>query len=225
MHSINTDELKKRFIVIEGIDGAGTTTQMNLLAGSLRARGLSCVTTAEPTTSPIGMLIRSVLSGKNEAAPSTVAHLFAADRNEHLYGKEGIAQKVEEGALVISDRYVLSSLAYQGVTCGPEIPWQLNSRFPAPGLTLLFEVDPEVCIKRIDTRSNKEIYETLEFQKRVHDMYAVMADRLEQQGWHIERINADGDIETVRLRIEAVVFAFLGVPSGGITGSASRLHS
>jgi len=56
-------------------------------------------------------------------------------------------------------------------------------------------------------------------------MYAVMADRLEQQGWHIERINADGDIETVRQRIEAVVFAFLGVPSCGITGSASRLHS
>jgi len=56
-------------------------------------------------------------------------------------------------------------------------------------------------------------------------MYAVMADRLERQGWRIERIDADGDIETVRKRIEAVVFAFLGLPLGGITGSASRLHS
>lgn len=211
MHSIHTEALKKRFIVIEGIDGAGTTTQMNLLAANLHARGLSCVTTAEPTSNPTGMLIRDILSDKIKVVPSTVAHLFAADRNEHLYGKEGIVQKVEEGAIVISDRYVLSSLAYQGVACDPEIPLLLNSRFPAPGLTLLFEIDPEICIKRIDTRSKKEIYETLDFQKRVNRMYAVMADRLEQQGWRIERINADGDIETVRQRIEEVVLAFLGL--------------
>lgn len=209
MHSYNTDALRKRFIVIEGIDGAGTTTQMHLLVDTLRTKGYSCVATAEPTRQPIGVLLRSVLSGEYEVAPSTVAYLFAADRNDHIFGSNGIAETTHGGTVVISDRYALSSLAYQGVTCGPELPWQLNSQFPAPGLTLLFKIDPSIALQRIDNREKKEIYETLEFQKRVEEMYFSMADRLRNLGWNIIAINATKSISEVQEAIESQVLAFL----------------
>ncbi len=210
MPSYNTDELKKRFIVIEGIDGAGTTTQMKILAENLRARGYRCVTTAEPTLGPIGKLIRSILSGERCVAPSTVAYLFASDRNEHLFGSNGIVEQVESGSIVISDRYALSSLAYQGLTCGEELPLRLNGSFPAPGLTLLFDIDPEIAIARIKRRPQKEIYETLEFQKHVSNMYRTMADKLQSQGWNIVHIEANADIDTVRREVFLKVFGFLG---------------
>ncbi len=210
MPSYNTDELKKRFIVIEGIDGAGTTTQMKFLAEYLRARGYRCATTSEPTEGSIGILIRSILSGERRVAPSTVAYLFASDRNEHLFGSDGIVEQVESGSIVISDRYALSSLAYQGLTCGEELPLRLNGTFPAPGLTLLFDIAPEVAIERINSRPKKEIYETLEFQKRVCEMYRKMANRLQSQGWNIERIEANADIETVHHEILSKVVSFLG---------------
>lgn len=212
MSFYNTDELKKRFIVIEGIDGAGTTTQLRLLAETLGAKGIPCVATAEPTQSPIGKIIRTILSGEMPAAATTVAYLYATDRNEHIYGKNGILDNVSAGSLVISDRYALSSLAYQGVTCGPELPWLLNSDFPIPGLTLLFEVAPEITIERIQSREKKEIYETLEFQKQVCAMYETMADRLQKKGWRIERIDAAKDVATVRRDIESRVFEFLDIP-------------
>jgi dTMP kinase len=211
MSFYNTDELRKRFIVIEGIDGAGTTTQLQLLAESLGARGISCVTTAEPTKGPIGRIIRAILSGETQATATTVAYLYASDRNEHIYGKQGIIENIEAGSIVISDRYALSSLAYQGVTCGPELPWLLNDGFPVPGLTLLFDVNPEISIARIHCREKKEIYETLEFQKRVRAMYEKMADRLQEKGWRIECIDAGKDVEAVRRDIESHVFAFLGI--------------
>ncbi len=211
MFIYNTDELRKRFIVIEGIDGAGTTTQLQLLAESLGARAVPCVITAEPTKGPVGKIIRAVLSGEMQAAATTVAYLYATDRNEHIYGKQGIIENIEAGSVVISDRYALSSLAYQGITCGPKLPWLLNSGFPVPGLTLLFDVDPEIAIARIHSRPTKEIYETLEFQRRVHAMYGKMAERLRNRGWRIERIDAGKDIASVRREVESHVFAFLGI--------------
>jgi dTMP kinase len=211
MASYNTDELGKRFIVIEGIDGAGTTTQLELLARSLAARNVPCLTTAEPTKGPVGKIIRAILSGQMQAAATTVAYLYATDRNEHLYGNQGVIETIKAGSVVISDRYALSSLAYQGVTCGPALPWRLNSGFPVPGLTLLFEVSPEIAIGRIRSRPVQEIYETLEFQRRVSTMYERMADRLERRGWRIERINAAQDIESVHREVESHVFAFLGI--------------
>lgn len=210
MPSYNTDELKKRFIVIEGIDGAGTTTQLRFLAENLRARGYRCITTAEPTEQPIGRLIRAILSGEIHAAPSTVAYLFASDRNEHIYGSDGILENANSGSIVVSDRYALSSLAYQGLTCGEELPLRLNGAFPAPGLTLLFDIDPQVAIARIHDRPRKEIYETLEFQIRVREMYHKMADRLRAQGWNIVHIEANTDIATVQQEIRSKVFSFLG---------------
>ncbi len=209
MHSFDTNGLKNRFIVLEGIDGSGTTTQMQLLAESLRARSIPCSTTAEPTDGPIGKVIRSVLRGDIAVSPSTVAWLFAADRNEHLYGTDGILSKVSQDTVVISDRYVLSSLAYQGTTCGVRLPTQLNRGFPAPGLTILFDIDPEISLQRISTRHSRDIYETLELQKRIRTMYIKMANQLKKKGWNIVRIDAGLPLQDAHNIIQSIVFSFL----------------
>ena len=110
----------KNFIVLEGIDGAGTSTQLNLLKNRLSPE--KTVYTAEPTTLSTGRFLRSVLRGDEKLTPETTAFLFAADRQEHVYGTGGIVESCTSGKLVISDRYVFSSLAYQSITCGEELP-------------------------------------------------------------------------------------------------------
>jgi len=90
---------------------------------------------------PVGMLIRQVLSGEIHAEPETLAYLFAADRNEHLYGQNGILEACTKGQLVLCDRYVLSSLAYQGSVCKNNLPARLNADFPPPELTVFFVSD------------------------------------------------------------------------------------
>lgn len=211
MHVFDTNSLQNRFIVLEGIDGSGTTTQMHMLADALSARSISCFTTAEPTDSPIGKTIRAVLRGEFVVDPTTVAWLFAADRNEHLYGTDGIISRLKKGDVVISDRYVLSSLAYQGTTCGMRLPRQLNRHFPPPGLTILFDIDPRVSLERIASRNSRDIYETLDLQTRIRQMYLRMADRLEKSGWNILRINAGLELEDVHNIIQEAVFHFLKI--------------
>ena len=117
--------IEGHFIAIEGIDGAGTTTQAARLAAALRKRGLPVRTTHEPTDGPIGALIRQVLNGRVVVAGpagstslgwSTMALLFAADRLDHLQAE--IIPNLMDGVTVITDRYDASSIAYQGVVSG-----------------------------------------------------------------------------------------------------------
>jgi len=103
-----------RFIVFEGIDGSGTTTQLNRLLKFCSDHKIKAIGTQEPTSSPIGLLIREFLSRKEEFAEETIIRLFATDRCQHVYGKDGVIKNIEEGFLVCSDRYLFSSLAYQG---------------------------------------------------------------------------------------------------------------
>jgi dTMP kinase len=160
-----------RFIVLEGVDGAGTTTQLAAIDAALSSAGARHWTTAEPTTRPEGALIRRILGGELDASPRTVAYLFAADRCEHLYGAGGIAERVGRGEAVVCDRYVLSSLAYQGVACGVDLPRYLNDRFPLPSLLIYFDIEPELSMARIGGRERREIYEKLPFQERVRASY------------------------------------------------------
>ncbi|MEJ5183498.1 MAG: dTMP kinase [Rectinemataceae bacterium] len=209
MHVFDTAILQKRFIVLEGLDGAGTTTQLRLLEQNMAQRGISCWATAEPTNLPSGQLIRRILAGDITVDPGTVAHLFAADRHEHVYGHNGIAEHAAAGQLVVSDRYVLSSLAYQGVTCGPSLPWQLNRHFPMPGLTFLFDLDPQEAARRLCERTHREIYEELTMQRKVRAMYQRMARRLEQRGWRIIRIDASLEIDTIAAILQREILNFL----------------
>lgn len=201
----NTRARIENFVVFEGIDGTGTTTQLNRLSRRLDASGLAYQASCEPTSGPIGVLIRQTLSGAFMTKPETVARLFAADRGEHLYGPDGIVARTDHGQLAISDRYFFSSLAYQGLTCGQELPTLLNAAFPLPELLLFFELDPKVAEQRMASRKELEIYENLEFQRLVADAYHTIIASFEDSGMAIARINASATQDEVESAVWAAV--------------------
>jgi dTMP kinase len=186
------------FAVFEGVDGSGTTTQLELLrrrfdqgkvnAGAQRLPSL--YTTFEPTNGPVGRLIRAALKGELKLQGETLARLFAADRNEHLYAAGGILERTGRGELVVSDRYVPSSLVYQGLECGEELPRLLNSQFPVPELILFFDLDPKIAGDRIKNRGALEIYEYLDFQIKVRERYRALLPLFRAQGARVEIIDA-----------------------------------
>lgn len=170
----------QNFVVLEGTDGSGTTTQLELLQKKLPSSFF--VATFEPTKGPIGKLLRESLRGKIPLEPKTLAYLFAADRQEHLYAPEGIVSHCQQQKLVISDRYVPSSLVYQGLFCGDEVVEQLNQDFPYPELLLYFRLPPEIAAGRYEQRSERDIYERLDFQKKIHQRYETVLPRYCEKG-------------------------------------------
>ena len=162
---------RDRFIVFEGIDGAGTTTQTRRLTERLRAHAYDVWQTSEPTSRPIGRLIRDVLSGSVVVSPDTIAHLFAADRSDHLYSPGGIVERLAGGQIVVCDRYKYSSLAYQALDTDAELVRSLNERFDDPGLLFYLDLPVSVSETRIAGRAHREIYERIEFQERVRTRY------------------------------------------------------
>ena len=171
---------KGRFIVLEGIDGSGTTTQCQRLAQWLRARGEKAHPTRQPSDGPIGTIIRQILSGRLQSRrihggvtpvdPATIALLFAADRLDHLQNE--IVPYTDAGYHVICDRYVLSSLAYQTVDVDIDFVQQINALALIPDLTVLLEVSADVAMQRItDSRPGRDAFETLTFQRKVAEAY------------------------------------------------------
>jgi dTMP kinase len=187
------------FAVFEGGDGSGTTTQLALLEKRFAASpGLpSLYPTCEPTGGPLGKLIRAGLRGELEFLPGTLARLFAADRNEHLYGPGGLVERCARGELVVSDRYIPSSLVYQGLTCGEELPDALNAGLPLPEALLFFDLDGETAQRRMKGRPRRDIYETLEFQLRVRERYQALLPRYEAAGLRVSLIDASEGPEKV----------------------------
>jgi dTMP kinase len=183
------------FAVFEGIDGSGTTTQLE----RLKARnGYSEVihTTFEPTTGPVGKLIREALKS-GDLLPETLAHLFAADRYEHLHRPGGVLERCAQGSVVVSDRYIPSSLVYQGLECGPELPRKLNAAFPLPEVLIFFDIDPAVAEKRLKARKGLDIYEHLDFQIRVQAAYKALLPEYEAAGTRVALIDAAAPADEV----------------------------
>ena len=181
----------KNFIVFEGIDGAGTTTQIKLLAEKLGQEKVW--QTAEPTDKETGKFLRKMLKGDFAVSEKTASYLFAADRCEHIFWKNGILEQTEKGKIVLSDRYFFSSLAYQSVTCGKELPEILNSPFPLPEILFYFKIDPEISLSRVESRGEaKEIYEKIDFQKKTASLYdAVMQEYKGAKGAGMKLIEVD----------------------------------
>ncbi|MDR1126990.1 MAG: dTMP kinase [Treponema sp.] len=184
-------ETVKRFVVFEGGDGSGTSTQLELLRGKPRVW-----TTREPTDSPIGRLIRSALRGEITLHPETLTRLFSADRNEHLFAKDGVIDRCSQGEIVVSDRYTLSSLVYQGFLCG-DLPFKLNEDFPLPELLFFLDIDPQIAMRRIENRSDREIYEYLEFQELVRERYKTLVPQWQQKGVRVIVIDASEPVEAI----------------------------
>ena len=193
----------KNFIVFEGIDGAGTSTQIKKLIERDTTR---FVPTAEPTSNETGKFFRRMLGGEFTVDEKTNAYLFAADRCEHIFGKGGVQELCESGKIVVSDRYFFSSMAYQSVSCGEELPKLLNSPFPLPEYLFYFVINPEISLGRVTARGEKkEIYETIEKQKKIAAQYEKVICEYEKNasetGMKIIRIDATKDIETISKEI------------------------
>ena len=199
----------KNFIVFEGIDGAGTTTQQRLLKERLQSQfpHIGCHSTAEPTSGPTGTFLRSVLRGEVQVSPRTAAYLFAADRQEHLAATGGIEELCRNNTIVISDRYLFSSLAYQSATCGPELPRLLNSSFPLPEYLFFFDIEPSQSLKRISGRGVTEIYENLPFLEATAAEYRRVIGEYEAMdtGMTILRLDASESLEKVAANIWSAV--------------------
>ncbi len=189
----------KNFIVFEGIDGSGTSTQIKRLVESNPSRFFA---TAEPTTNETGKFLRRMLCGDFAVDEKTASYLFAADRCEHIYGKNGVEELINQGKTVVSDRYFFSSLAYQSVSCGKDLPRLLNSPFPLPEYLFYFKIDPEISLKRVDSRNGqKEIYEKIDIQKKIAKLYDEVIEEYQEKsqesGMKIITIDASKSIDEV----------------------------
>lgn len=207
-------DILDNFLVIEGLDGAGTTTQAGLLARRCETEHISCWLTSEPTTGNVGRLIRSYLRGDEPAHPDTMALLFAADRSEHVNAPEiGIRARSEKGQLVITDRYLFSSLAYQTVACSREFVEALNSRFPLPRLLIYIDVPVDECVRRLADRSHREIYELVDFQEQVRGRYEELLPRFEGTGMELVRVDGMAPASEIAEKIWTIV---AGTPIRGV---------
>lgn len=205
-----------RFFALEGIDGSGKSTQLKLLARRLEEAGFPCLTTCEPTSGPIGTLLRQVLTGQVKCDSRVVAPLFAADRLDHLLGEEtGLCKAVERGLTVLTDRYYFSSYAYQSVDLPLE--WVIQTNRPCadllrPTATLFLDVSPQLALERIaQNRESTELFETRDRLTRTRAQY-FKAFELERDREKVIVIPGDREVDAVAGEIWAAVSTLL--PSG-----------
>ena len=169
-------DTKGKFIVLEGIDGCGKSTQSKMLFDKMQEFEIPSYLTSECSHGPVGQLIRSdYLSGKRKADPQLMQLLFAADRLDHITNQEdGMLNQINSGTNVICDRYYLSSLAYHASDYIGTISYmdsmnfiiganKINRNKMTPDITIFIQMDPGEAIKRLNNRTGiKEIYEDIE---------------------------------------------------------------
>lgn len=197
------------FITIEGPDGSGKTTIINMLADNLQKEGFEVVATREPGGIEIAEQIRQVILDRDNTAmdPRTEALLYAAARRQHL--AEKVKPALEKGKIILCDRFVDSSLAYQGYARGLGIDevYSINEfaiEDMMPQLTLYFDLAPELGLERINKNKGREVnrldLENLEFHQKVREGYMILADRFSDR---IVKIDASGELEAVYKDAEA----------------------
>jgi dTMP kinase len=203
-------EATGRFVVLEGIDGAGTTTQIARLADRLRALRVPVRATREPSDGPVGTMIRHILTGRlvipGGRAPgwATMALLFAADRMDHV--EADIEPFIADGGVVLSDRYVASSLAYQSLSSGTDadsaMPWirALNRYARKPDLTIVLDVTAETASRRRELRGEAaQLYEQNEMQRALAAFYRDLARQM--PGEPILVLDGNGAVDDVEARV------------------------
>ena len=189
---------KGMLICIEGIDASGKTTQAKLLVKNLNERGYKAVYTSEPTKGFFGQILRQKILYGNERVPAVVeALLFALDRLEHV--EKEIKPALEKEKIVVSDRYLYSSIAYQGAA-GLDPAWieEINRWAIKPDLAIYLDVPAEVVIKRL--KRKRSVMETLENQRRVRNVYL----RLVKEGMLL-LVDGNRPIEEIEREILEIV--------------------
>jgi dTMP kinase len=194
-----------RFIVFEALDGAGKTTQVHLLSRHL-ARSRSVYVTYEPSDGPAGLQIRLVLEHRIQMDHAALAALFAADRMDHLYhrnGDGGIVTRLLHGVDVISDRYYLSSFAYQGMALDWDWIAQMHVHCIRPDLTLFVDTPVAVCLERIARRrgGRSDLFENQDALTHVRQAYLTAIDRLAQTGENVKIVDGSAPPDQVHAAI------------------------
>jgi len=193
--------MKGTFVCIEGLDGCGKTTQAKLLVEKLQ-RSYSAMYTAEPSEGKVGDFIRkSILYGEKRSTSLAEALLFAADRVEHVENE--VLPALRQGKLVISDRYIYSSLAYQGAA-GLSLEWiqSINQYALRPELAIFIDVDPRAVMQRL--KPVKSFMENLETQQRVRQIYLKFVEKGD-----LTRIDGNKPKHLVAEELQRVVLNFL----------------
>jgi len=189
-------DVKGLLIAVEGIDGAGKTTIAKHLCDFLSKRGHSCVVFKEPSDSIYGRIIKSL---KSRLSPERELELFLLDREIDV--RERINPALEEGKIVIMDRYYYSNIAYQSA-CGlkEEMIKELNERIaPKPDLVILLDISPSKALERIKNRENLSVFERREYLEKVREKFLKIADE------RTVIIDAEKELEIVKREVEKVV--------------------
>jgi dTMP kinase len=193
------------FITFEGLDGSGKSTQAELLAVAVRGTGRDVVTTREPGGTPLGEHVRELLLSGDEISPWAEAALFTAARAELV--DRVIAPALEGGAVVICDRYLDSSLAYQGVARGLGVDRVLELNLPAirgqlPDRTFLLEIEPEEAARRVGENGDRIEREDEQFRQQVANAYRLLAETFPQR---IEAVDGTRPPEEIAKEIFGLV--------------------
>ena len=191
-----------KFIVFEGIDGAGKSTQIRLLGDALAEKGFDVALTAEPTAYESGLHIRKILSGQIKTESKTLAELFALDRANHNTNPDGgISSLMNSEKTVISDRYYYSSMAYQGSQIGLDTVISLNLDNPSirrPDLCIFLDLDPQTSLSRIGKRNEAtEIFENIEYLTKTRQMFFDVIDAMRERGDKIVCVDASRSVEEI----------------------------
>ena len=202
--------MKNRFIVVEGLDGSGKSTQIKMLKEYLESKGEKVFMTAEPSEGRIGKTLREMLSEDIPTDMYFQAGMFLADRIDHCTNPvNGIRKMLEEGYTVISDRYYYSTFAYQGTKSDMDYIMKINLDCPAilrPDVCIFLDLNPEICKGRIDTNRGKtEMYEkNIEVMKSIRKNFLDVLNSLNDRE-NIKIINAEGSIEDIQKAIREAV--------------------
>lgn len=199
------------FIVFEGTDGSGKSTQIKLLYEELCRAGYDVELTKEPTDGSMGKLLRSYLKGENKADPKAIAALFAADRLDHITAEGGILDLCAKGKVVLCDRYYLSSYAYQSLDCDLDWITELNryaAQLAKPDLHIFLDLPAELSMQRVKSRGETELFECLEEQKKIRDNFYAVFERVKDSE-NLLIIDATKDIdsiaEEIRQRVAQII--------------------
>ena len=207
------------FIVLEGLDGSGTTTQAALLKEWFGREGAGygrCVATCEPTAGPAGSIARMALNHRLTLDSRTMALLFAADRADHVYKKDdgsqepGLYHLLQQGIHVVSDRYLLSSLAYQSLDLPMEWILRINAEVITPDITVFIDIAPTISGLRLrQERYHQDLFEADSTQLRVQAQYETAIRLLAGQGQRISRVDGDQPADAVHRAILGEVLPLL----------------
>ncbi len=205
---------KGKFIVLEGIDGSGKSSQTGPLVKRLEGLGVPCRDTREPTGGPVGSLIRQIFTGRVTADNRVIAALYAADRIDHLVNEvDGLCAAIDSGITVVSDRYYFSSYAYHSVDMDMEWVIQANAVSAGllrPTLTVFLDVPVETALERIrKNRFVEEIFDREDRLRKTRELYFQAFDRLRDVE-NVAVVDGSGTPDEVSRRIwDAVAPYFL----------------